>query len=138
VLRLEGPLDKPASVVKRLRAAGLTLRAGHAIITRLADKRIAVCEIAEGANIPALATDLATMNVHVLRRRKLDPALISQVRTRHGLSQREFAELLGIGIDTLQNWEQGRNKPDPAALSLVMAFDRSPELIEDVAFELIA
>ncbi len=51
------------------------------------------------------------------------------MRTRHGLSQREFAELLGIDIDTLQNWEQGRNRPDPAALNLVMAFDKSPELI---------
>ncbi len=138
ILRLEGALDRPTHVVQRLRAAGLTLRAGHAIINRLAEKRIAVCEIAEGAGIPALAADLAAMNVHVYRRRHLDPSLIADVRTRHGLSQREFAEMLGIGIDTLQNWEQGRNKPDAAALSLVMAFDKSPELIEQAALEPVA
>lgn len=138
VLRLEGALDRPIHVVQRLRAAGLTLRTSHAIINRLAEKRIALCEIAEGANIPALASDLVDMNVHVLRRRQFDPEIIGRVRTRHGLSQREFAQLLGIDMDTLQNWEQGRNKPDAAVLNLVMAFDKAPELIEQTAFEPVA
>lgn len=135
VLRLVGPLDKPISAAKRLYAAGLTLRAAHAIINRLAETRQAVCEIAEGADIPALAADLVAMNVHTYRRRQLDPGLVAEVRARHGLSQREFAQLLGIDIDTLQNWEQGRNRPDGAALNLVMAFDKAPELIEQAAFE---
>ena len=42
VLRLVGPLDKPISVAKRLRAAGLTLRAAHALINRLSETRLAV------------------------------------------------------------------------------------------------
>jgi DNA-binding transcriptional regulator YiaG len=135
VLRLVGPLDKGITVAKRLRAAGLTLGAAHAVINRLAEMRLAVCQIAEGANIPLLAADLGAMNVHTYRRRQLDPGLIAEVRARHRLSQREFAEVLGIDIDTLQNWEQGRNKPDAAALHLVMAFDKAPELIEQTAFE---
>jgi DNA-binding transcriptional regulator YiaG len=135
VLRLIGSLDKGVTVAKRLRAAGLTLRAAHAAINRLAETRLAVCRIAEGADIPALAADLLTMNVHTYRRRHPEPGLIAEVRTRHGLSQREFAEVLGLDIDTLQNWEQGRNRPDAAALSLVMAFDKAPQVIEDAAFE---
>ena len=138
VLRLVGPLDKGITVAKRLRAAGLTLRAAHAVINRLAETRLAVCEIAEGADIPALACDLLTMNVHTYRRRRPDPGLVADVRNRHGLSQREFAELLGIDIDTLQNWEQGRNRPDAAVLNLVMAFDKSPDLIEQTALEPVA
>jgi DNA-binding transcriptional regulator YiaG len=137
-LRLVGPLDKPISVAKRLRAAGLTLRAAHALINRLAETRLAVCQIAEGADIPALAADLVAMNVHTYRRRQFDPGLIAEVRVRHGLSQREFAEVLGLDIDTLQNWEQGRNKPDSAALNLVMVYDKAPELIEQTAFEVVA
>ncbi|HEY1934053.1 MAG TPA: type II toxin-antitoxin system MqsA family antitoxin [Acetobacteraceae bacterium] len=138
VLRLVGPLDKPITAIKRLYAAGLTLRAGHAVINRLAETRLAVCRIAEDADILALAADLAAMNVHTYRRRHLDPGLIAEVRTRHGLSQREFAEVLGLDIDTLQNWEQGRNRPDAAALNLVMAFDKAPQVIEDAAFEPVA
>jgi hypothetical protein len=30
---------------------------------------------------------------------------------------------------------QGRNKPDAATLNLVMAFDKSPELIEQAVLE---
>ena len=138
VFRLVGALDKPISVAQRLRAAGLTLRAAHAVINRLAETRLAVCRIAEGANIAILAADLLAMNVHTFRRRQLDPGLIAEVRARHGLSQREFAEVLGIDIDTLQNWEQGRNRPDTAALNLVMVFDEAPELIERKAFEPVA
>ena len=138
VLRLEGPLDKPISVVKRFYAAGLTLRAGHAIVNRLAETRLAVCRIAEGADIPALAADLATMNIHTHRRRHPAPGLIAEVRARHGLSQREFAEVLGLDIDTLQNWEQGRNKPDAAALSLILAFDQAPDMVSGAALERIA
>jgi DNA-binding transcriptional regulator YiaG len=135
VLRLVGPLDKPITVAKRLYAAGLTLTAAHAVINRLAETRLAVCRIAEGANIPMLAADLVAMNVHTYRRRHLDPGMIVEVRARHGLSQREFAEVLGIDVVTLQNWEQGRNKPDTAVLNLIMAFDKAPQLIEQAAFE---
>jgi len=51
------------------------------------------------------------------------------------LSQREFAEVLGIGVDTLQNWEQGHNQPDSAVLNLAMVFDKAPELIEQTTLE---
>ena len=78
------------------------------------------------------------MNIHTNRQRRLEAGLIAEVRTRHGLSQREFAEVLGLDIDTLQNWEQGRNKPDTAALNLVMVFDKAPELIEETVFEPVA
>ena len=138
VLRREGALDAPITIAKRLHDAGLTYRSAHAAINRLGDTGLAVCQIAEGADIPALAADLARMNVHTHRRRRLDPSLITQVRARHGLSQREFAELIGVDIDTLQNWEQQRNRPDDAVLSLVMAFDAAPEVIERAVFEQVA
>lgn len=138
VLRRAGVLDAPVTIARRLQEAGLTLRSAHAAINRLADTGLAVCRIAEGADIPALAADLARMNVHTHRRRRLDPGMIAQVRARHGLSQREFAEVIGVDLDTLQNWEQQRNRPDDAALSLVMAFDEAPDVIERAVFEQVA
>lgn len=135
VLRRDGPMDKPVAVAQRLRAAGLTLRTAHGVITRLAEAGLAVCSVAAGADIPALARDLQCLRVRVFHRRALDSGLIARVRGRHGLSQREFAELLGLEPDTLRNWEQGRNKPDAAALKLVAAFDNDPEAIERVVLE---
>ena len=64
--------------------------------------------------------------------------MVQAVRARHGLSQRECAEVLGLDLDTLQNWEQGRNRPDAATLNLVMAFDAAPEVIERAVFEPVA
>ena len=135
VLRRDGPLDKPVTVAQRLRGAGLTMRAAHAAITRLAEAGLAVCSIAEGADIPALARDLLPLHVRAFRQRVLDSGLIAQVRARHGLSQREFAELLGLEPDTLRNWEQGRNRPDAAALKLIVAFDTNPDVIERAVLE---
>jgi DNA-binding transcriptional regulator YiaG len=135
MLKLEGPLDQPVSAAKRLAASGLTLRSAHAVINRLAETRFALCRVAEGADIPGLAADLTKFNIVTARRRHLEPDLIAKVRARHGLSQREFAEVLGIDIDTLQNWEQGRNRPDTAALNLVMTFDRAPDVVTATTFE---
>jgi len=114
------------------------LRASHAVINRLAEIRLTVCQIAEGADIPMLAGELATMNVHTFRHRSLAPTLISELGGRHGLSQREFADVLGIDLDTLQTWEQGRNKPDAAADNLVLAFDEAPEVIEATLLKPVA
>jgi hypothetical protein len=106
ILRQAGAFDRRVSVVRRLRAAGLTLQAAHAVVTRLAEAGMAVCRIAEDADVPALARDLRLLDVRVYRRRDVAPGVIGEVRARHGLSQREFAELLGIDVNTLQNWSR--------------------------------
>jgi len=134
-LRRTGPIDRPIDIVQRLRAAGLTLRAAHAALTELTNTGHTVCQIAEDAGIPALTADLAALNVHAAARHPADAGLIVRVRTRHGLSQRQFADRLGLDIDTLRNWEQGRNKPDPAALSLIRIFDQNPDLVLDAVYQ---
>ena len=115
----------------------MTLRAAHAAITRLAERGWAVCEINADADMASLRQDLGTLNVEIRRRTPVRESLtdIAAVRARHGLSQREFADLLGIDLRTLQNWEQGRNRPDDAALSLVLMFDRAPEFVEETLSE---
>lgn len=36
------------------------------------------------------------------------PEMIVRLRRSFGENQREFADRIGVAIDTLQNWEQGR------------------------------
>ena len=45
------------------------------------------------------------------------------------------AEGLGFDLRTLQNWEQRRNKPDAAAISLIRLFDRDPGLVHGAIYE---
>jgi putative transcriptional regulator len=54
---------------------------------------------------------------------------ITLVRTRLGLSQPKFAELLGISEDTLQNWEQGRRHPTGPAKVLLKVAAKHPKLL---------
>lgn len=54
----------------------------------------------------------------------ISPAFI---RNRLGLSQRRFADALGIPVATLQNREQGRTLMDPSARALMMILAREPE-----------
>lgn len=48
------------------------------------------------------------------------------IRDKQGLSQPEFADLYGFEVDTLKNWEQGRNPPDGPTRVLLSIIERDP------------
>ena len=58
---------------------------------------------------------------------------IASIREKTGLSQARFAELLGVSVRTLQEWEQGRRKPSGAARTLLLIADKNPRALVDVA-----
>jgi putative transcriptional regulator len=58
---------------------------------------------------------------------------VASVRERTGLSQSKFAELLGVSVRTLQEWEQGRRAPSGAARTLLMIAAKNPRALLDVA-----
>ncbi len=46
---------------------------------------------------------------------EFSPLDVKAIRTRLQKSQREFAQMIGVSVATLQNWEQGRRKPEGPA-----------------------
>jgi len=52
---------------------------------------------------------------------------VAGIRDRLGLSQREFAKLLGVSVDTLQNWEQSRRQPSGPAAVLLRVLESDAE-----------
>lgn len=56
-------------------------------------------------------------------------------RAATGLSQAEFARLLGVSRRTVQEWEQGRKTPTGAAASLLKIAARRPEVVHEVLAE---
>lgn len=56
----------------------------------------------------------------------------SEARVKTGLSQPKFAELLGVSVRTLQEWEQGRRSPSGAARSLLHIAALRPDVFRDV------
>lgn len=53
----------------------------------------------------------------------------AEARARTGLSQQEFAALLGVSARTLQDWEQGRREPTGAAKTLLRVAVSHPEVL---------
>ena len=56
----------------------------------------------------------------------------AEARSRVGLSQQEFASLLGVSARTLQDWEQGRRKPTGAAKTLLRVAYSHPEVLREL------
>ncbi len=58
---------------------------------------------------------------------------VKKIRAKFGLTQREFATMLGISERTLQNWEQKRRTPDGPALRLLRVAEKHPEAVWEAA-----
>jgi putative transcriptional regulator len=59
----------------------------------------------------------------------ISPSPPRSIREKMGLSQDEFASLLGVSKRTLQEWEQGRREPHGPALSLLLVAEHQPEAL---------
>ncbi len=58
---------------------------------------------------------------------------VSAIREKTGLSQKQFARLLGVSVRTPQEWEQGRRAPSGAARTLLRIAAKNPRAVLDVA-----
>ena len=65
--------------------------------------------------------------VHVV----LSPVI--EARKKTGLSQSQFAVLLGVSVRTLQGWEQGRKHPSGAARTRLAIASMNPKAVLAVA-----
>jgi putative transcriptional regulator len=58
---------------------------------------------------------------------------IVRARLKSGLTQAQFAALLGVSKRTLEQWEQGRRAPSGAAKTLIRVAELHPEVLREIA-----
>jgi putative transcriptional regulator len=58
------------------------------------------------------------------------PRALTALRRRLGLSQAEFARQFMLNLRTLQDWEQGRRKPEDIARIYLRVIERNPNAVK--------
>lgn len=68
------------------------------------------------------------------RRTTVEPrSPIARARLKAGLTQAQFAGMLGVSQRTLEQWEQGRRTPSGAAKTLIRVALLHPEILREIA-----
>lgn len=55
------------------------------------------------------------------------PTLIKELRQRLDLTQEQFAREVGVTYSTINNWENGRRKPQPFLVQRLLELKREVE-----------
>jgi putative transcriptional regulator len=63
----------------------------------------------------------------VVNTRFLDAAYARNVRGQTGLTQAAFAARIGVPVETVRNWEQGKRSPRGPARALLKLIDQAPD-----------
>jgi putative transcriptional regulator len=61
-----------------------------------------------------------------------EPSPAKTIRKKLKLSQSAFAGLMGVSPRTIQDWEQGRRKPQGPAKSLLRIAEQHPEIFIEI------
>lgn len=86
-------------------------------------------EILEGIReVKAFKQGKVSLRAHVLS----DPSPPKRIREKLRLSQSSFAELMGVSRRTIQDWEQGRRRPQGPAKSLLRIAEQHPEVFTSI------
>ena len=57
------------------------------------------------------------------------PEDVRKIREKLHKSQSEFAQMIGVSVATLQNWEQGRRQPEGPARALLVVAAKAPAVV---------
>jgi putative transcriptional regulator len=83
--------------------------------------------------LPPLLPEPAAVSPPLPRSGSPDAFYARRVRSQTRLTQAEFATRIGVPIETVRNWEQGKRSPRGPARALLKLLDHAP----DVAFSVL-
>jgi len=103
----------------------------------MARKRKLFDELMEGVDAMQLQRNgkitLKSHEVDDLPPLKIDAHLIRDTRERLNVSRAVFARRLRVSLRTLENWEQGRAKPNAQASALILMVRNYPDTLDKLS-----
>jgi DNA-binding transcriptional regulator YiaG len=126
-------IRQPVDFARMLTRHGISLRKAHDVLDKLAFGNSVAVELSAWDN-ETLLSELSQIGVDasIIRAPDVD---VKRVRERFGLSQSEFAARYPFELDTIQNWEQGRNQPDSVSRTLLKVIEENPAVVERILTE---
>lgn len=113
------------------------MKAPRSAPARRPAKRDLFAELSEGVTALAQAREgMRTLRTHTVAAKPapdVTPADLVRVRRKLNLSRGLFAAYLRTNPRTLENWEQGRARPNAQAALLIHLVMRYPDTIERLA-----
>jgi DNA-binding transcriptional regulator YiaG len=125
-----GPLGNTIEVFRVLVEAGLSVRAAKDVSDRLRDRAPVFVDAPSVENFARFKARIEQEGIAVQRLADAPGELdVKALREKLQLSQSEFAGLFRFGLDSVQNWEQGRTRPDRSAATLLDMIRRDPNAV---------
>jgi len=80
----------------------------------------------EKGNLPGVKVDKITVSpVH-----SYTSAKVKEIRALHNMTQKVFAEALGVSVKTVESWESGKNNPSGCASRMLELLECDNMLLE--------
>jgi putative transcriptional regulator len=98
------------------------LKADGRLVEILPDGSEGPISISNGTHAPRVNGAL-----HATNARFIEAAYARNVRGQTGLTQTAFAARIGVPVETVRNWEQGKRSPRGPARALLKVIERAPE-----------
>ena len=57
------------------------------------------------------------------------PVDVKAIRAKTGLTQKDFAQTYGFGVDQIRQWEQGRVQPVQGAKAYLLLINKDPDYV---------
>lgn len=99
----------------------------------MADKGFDLGQALKEGLTEALAWKRGELALEVVNIDPMPAERIRQIRKKVAKSAKEFERRFGIPAATVNNWEQGRRKPDPAGRLLLQVIEAAPDVVEKAA-----
>jgi putative transcriptional regulator len=94
-----------------------------------ADGRIVELRDGQEFSLAPLASSTAPARTAAAAETLSASPAVRDLRRRSRLTQQEFAARLGVPVDTIRNWEQGKRMPRGPARALLAVIAHDPETV---------
>jgi putative transcriptional regulator len=99
----------------------------------MAEERFDFARELEEALREALAWKRGELELEVIEIDPMPAERVRAIRKKAARSAKAFERRFGISAATVQNWEQGRRQPDPAARLLLKVIEADADFVERIA-----